>query len=121
MNIAEEKIPHLEKAVEWVEKKGYIDIKSRLEGYEDPKSFTQSSTNSTIAPDITAVAMGRKCYFEIALKSDDKRQIINKWKLLSFLSGAKQGKLFIFAPHGHKAFAKRIIESNQIPAEILPL
>lgn len=121
MTVAEEKIPFIEKAVEWVEKKGYSNIKAAVDGYEDPKSFTQSSTNDSIAPDITAVSMGRKCYFEIALKSSDKRQVINKWKLLSYLSSAKQGRLFIFAPHGHKAFAKRLIEANQIPAEILPL
>ncbi len=121
MEIEEEKIPYLEKAVEWVEKKGYLDIKATLEGYEDPKSFTQSSTNDSVSPDITAITMGRKCYFEIALKTSDKRQVVNKWKLLSYLSSAKQGKLYIFAPHGHKAFAKRIIENNQIPAEILPL
>lgn len=123
IEIAAEKMPFLEKAVTWVRSKGYNDIKTvlDLDEFDTPKSFTQSSTNSVIAPDITGISMGRKCYFEVALKSENERQVVNKWKLLSHLAGAKQGKLIIFAPHGHKAFAKRIIEDNQILAEILPL
>ncbi len=121
MTISEEKLTLLEKAVHWVKSKGYNDIKAALDDFEAPKSFMQSSTNDSIAPDITGIAMGRKCYFEVALKSEDERQVVNKWKLLSHLAGAKQGKLIIFAPHGHKAFAKRLIEDNQILAEIMPL
>lgn len=121
MDVAAEKMPFLEKAVTWVQNKGYNDIKAVLGEFEAPQSFTQSSTNSLIAPDITGISMGRKCYFEVAMKSDNERQVVNKWKLLSHLAGAKQGKLIIFAPHGHKAFAKRLIEDNQILAEILPL
>ena len=121
IEIAAEKLPFLEKAVNWVQSKGYNDIKAVLDEFEAPKSFTQSSTNSLIAPDITGISMGRKCYFEVALKSDNERQVVNKWKLLSYLAGNKQGKLIIFAPHGHKAFAKRIIEITKFMAEILPL
>lgn len=120
MEVAE-RLPFIEKAVEWVQSKGYNDIKAKTDDFEDPKGFTQSSTESIVAPDITAVFMGRKHYFDVSLKSDNKRQLVNKWKLLSHLASAKQGKLYLFAPHGHKAFTKRVVEENQLSAEILSL
>ena len=78
------------KAVEWVKRKGYSKVKANVGELEAPTSFTQreggeNGEDAIITPDITAVMRGNKCYFEIAMKSDDKQDVITKWKLLDRL------------------------------------
>lgn len=112
---------YVQKAVKWIEKKGYAEIKADLEGHEPPKSFTQASTNEPVQPDLTARSLGRKFYFEVALKTDNTRPVITKWKLLSQLAAMKDGKLIVFAPHGHRSFAEKIITNHRINAQIVSL
>ena len=112
---------YIQKALTWVEKKGYLEIKADIEGLETPKSFTQRSSDTAVYPDMTAKSLGRKFYFEVALKSSNERDIVTKWKLLSQLAAMKEGKLIVFTPHGHRAFAEKIIEKHRITAKIIPL
>jgi hypothetical protein len=112
---------YVQKAVSWIEKKGYAEIKADLEGLEAPTALMQSSTNVPVQPDLTALSLGRKFYFEVALKSDNTREVVTKWKLLSQLAAMKDGKLIVFAPHGHRSFAEKIIENNRINAQIVSL
>lgn len=114
--------PYLENAVDWVKKKGYINIKAPLEGYEDPKPFFQRSKNQTITPDITATnVQGNKQYIQIALKSDSVQQVVTKWKFFSQLALMKQGKLFLLAPKGHKAFTDKTVDRYNINATVIAL
>lgn len=112
---------YIQVALAWIERKGYLDIKADMEGMEAPKAFTQRSTESPVTPDLTARSLGRKFYFEVALKSYNERQIVTKWKLLSQLAAMKDGKLIVFAPHGHRSFAEKVIEKHKISAKIIPL
>lgn len=112
---------YIEKAVSWVEKKGYSNIKACFEGYEEPTSFTQQSNNSSVTPDITATFSNNKYYFDVAVKSIPPSDTASKWKLLAFLANAKQGKFYVFTPHGHKAYAQRIIGSHNINAELVAI
>lgn len=121
MDNASMKKNYIEKALDWIEKKGYMEVKADIEGMEAPKSFTQKSNDQTINPDLTAMSLGRKFYFEIAMKTSETRDVITKWKLLSQLAAMKDGKLIVFAPHGHRSFAEKIIEGHKIPAKIVPL
>ncbi len=112
------------KAVEWVKRKGYSKVKANVGELEAPTSFTQreggeNGEDAIITPDITAVMRGNKCYFEIAMKSDDKQDVITKWKLLDRLASMKEGKFFLFTPHGHRAFADRIIKQHDINATLI--
>lgn len=101
------------KAIKWTQKQGYSDIKANFGDFEPPTSYTQSSENEVFVPDITANGQSGKNYIEIAMKTDDKRRLISKLKLLSTLSSLKDGRLIVLAPHGHKAFAQKIIEQHQ--------
>lgn len=112
---------YIQKAVVWIQKKGYMDIKADLEGMEAPKAFKRKSDDADIVPDLTAKSLGRKFYFEVALKSSDVRNLVTKWKLLSQLAAMKDGKLIIFAPHGHRSFADKTVEKYKISAKIVSL
>jgi hypothetical protein len=115
-----------EKAITWVKQRGYSKVKVNLEDeeVEKPTSFKQPSSSPDeeeyyITPDITAVMRGNKCYFEIAMKSENKQDLITKWKLLDRLASIKEGKFFLFTPHGHRAFADRLIKQHDINATLI--
>jgi len=112
---------YIRKAVDWIKKKGYMDIKADLEDMETPKSFVKKSNDSNVLPDLTAKSLGRTFYFEVALKTNDVRSVVTKWKFLSQLAAMKDGKLIIFAPHGHRSFAEKTVESYKISAKIISL
>lgn len=116
------RLPYIDSAVEWVKKKGYINVKAPLEGYESPKPFYQRSKDQQITPDITATNIqGNKHYIQIALKSDAVQQVVTKWKFFSQLALMKQGKLYLLAPKGHKAFTDKTIEKYNINATVIAL
>jgi hypothetical protein len=102
------------KAVQWAEKKGFKKIKANADEYEHPQSFYKLSTDKTVIPDVTGMKMGTKSYIEIALKTEDKRAMISKWKLLGILAARKGGKLYLLAARGHKSFAERIVQNHNL-------
>jgi len=111
-----------EKALMYVKSHGYSKIRANAEGYDAPSTFRRQDEGGEImAPDITAVKSKRKSYFEIALKDEDLDHNVSKWKLISSVANAQNGKLFLLAPHGHKAFAMRIVERHDIEAEVIAL
>ncbi len=113
---------HFDKAIHWVKGHGYDKIRATAEGYDAPSTFRRKEEDGEImSPDITAVKNKRKSYFEIAMKDEDLEFSISKWKLISAVANAQNGKLFLLAPHGHKAFAARIIERHDIVAEVIAL
>lgn len=111
----------LEKVVQWMKSKGYGKIKAKIEGFEEPSAFTRSETDRSFIPDATAIRRNRKNYFEVAVKDDDTKRLVRKWKLLSTLATMKSGKFFLFAPRGHKAFAQRIVKDRNLNAEVVSI
>ena len=111
-----------EKAIDWVKNQGYDKIRANAEGFDAPSTFRRDTEGGEImAPDITAVKSRRKSYFEIALKDGELEHNVSKWKLISAVATAQNGKLYLLAPHGHKAFATRTAERHDIEAEIVAL
>ena len=111
-----------DKAINWVKGHGYDKIRANADGYDAPSTFRRKEEDGEImAPDITAVKNRRKSYFEIALKDDDLEFNISKWKLIAAVASAQNGKLYLLAPHGHKAFAARTVERHDIEAEVVAL
>jgi hypothetical protein len=98
---------------------GYKKIKANVEDYEIPAKLSQQSGQKTFIPDITGRLNGRKSYFELAVKTDKRRQVVTKWKLLANLAKFKGGKLFLIAPRGHYAFAKRLLDDYPIEAKLI--
>lgn len=109
-----------EKAMNWVTTKGYSSIKATFDDeFNDPKAFI--SDGAAVLPAITAESGTGKSYFEIAQKTSKKQALITRWKLFSILAKRKNGQFVIFAPHGHKTFAERIIENYKIPAKVISI
>ncbi|MFT6322222.1 MAG: hypothetical protein ACJAT4_003157 [Granulosicoccus sp.] len=101
-------------AIQWAERKGFKKIKANADEYETPKSFYKPSTDITVIPDITGVKMGAKSYIEIALKADNMKATISKWKLFGTLAAQKGGKLYLLAGRGHKSFVERIVQKHNL-------
>ena len=111
-----------EKAIGWVKGKGFDKIRANFDGYDAPTTFRRDEDGGIImTPDITAVKSRRKYYFELAEKAEDVDNCISKWKLFSSVANAQNGKLYLLAPHGHKAFASRLVEAHSIDAEVVAL
>lgn len=116
-----ERRKYLEKAITWAEKRGFSNIKANLEDYETPKAYSKKDAADTFIPDMTATKTGGKSYVEIALKTDNIRRRVSKWKLLNTLAAMKGGKLFLLAPRGHKAFVKRMIQKFNLNATVISI
>jgi len=108
-------------AIQWVEQKGFDSIKANFEGHENPKSWIRSKTEKPMIPDITGVKHGKKNYVELALKTDDERRQVTKWKLLSLLATQQGGKLYLLAPRGHKAHTVKIVNNYNLTATVISL
>ncbi len=114
-------ITYLEKAIDWMKKNGYGNIKANHEDYEMPKPFNRPEGEDPVIPDITGVKTGGKSFIEIAVKTDNVRKKVTKWMLLSTIAARKGGKLFILAPKGHKSFADNIVKEYNLDAKIVSI
>jgi hypothetical protein len=106
------------KMVHWAKNRRFSNIKANLEGHEIPTAYTKPGEDVPYIPDATGVKLGIKSYFEVAMKSDDNERIIRKWKLLSTLAEMRNGKLYLFAPKGHKAFVMNVVKERNLHANV---
>ena len=112
---------YFERALNWAKSKGLYGIKANTEGYETPAQFTKAEEDSPYIPDITGKTTGGKYYIEIAVKPDDIRRRVSKWKLLNTLANMNGGKLFLLAPKGHKSFTEDVVKSHNLNAKVVYL
>ncbi len=112
-----------QKAVDIIRKKGFIDIKANSEelDLEQPTGYVQQREEDVYTPDLTALHLGRKSYFEIALKTTQVRRLVNKWKLMSRLAEVRHGSFFLLVPRGHVRFTNQLIEDHNIDANLIKL
>ena len=108
-------------ALEWVGQKGFDKVKANYDGHENPKSWIRSKTEKPITPDITGVKHGKKNYVEVALKTEDTRRQVTKWKLLSLLASQQGGKFYLLAPRGHKAHTVKLVSKYGLAAEVISI
>ncbi|MHA7058188.1 hypothetical protein ACWGOQ_0013280 [Aquimarina sp. M1] len=114
-----EKETYLEKALAWAEKRATISLKAVPDGYEDPKVFRSTKTDLKIQPDMSFVTHGGSKHFsDIALKNEDDKTLVVRWKLLGFMAQMKRGKLHLLAPRGHKSFTEKLVARHNINAVI---
>ena len=119
--VATENNEYLEKAIKWAESKGFKDLKSQHEDYEQPFSFTNQQNQEEFTPQITANKDGRKNYIELAMKNEEVSKTVSKWRLLSTMADMKGGKLYLLAPRGHKAFTDNILNDYPIKATLISI
>ncbi len=111
----------IDKAIDWALKNGFSDIKANSDQYETPKSYRKPGSDDPFIPDLTGIRMGNRSFVEIAEKSDNIERKISKWKLLDTLANMKNGKLYLLAPHGNKAFVDRMIKKYHIEAKVVSI
>ncbi|MFK7907303.1 MAG: hypothetical protein AB8B69_19350 [Chitinophagales bacterium] len=114
-----------QQAVDIITRRGFKDIKANSEelGLEVPTGYVQQEEGKedTYIPDLTALFLGRKSYFEISLKTTNTRRLVNKWKLMSKLAEIRDGNFFLLAPKGHLRFTNQLVEAHSIKAEVIKL
>lgn len=94
----------LQKSIDYLERKGYENIKADMEGYESPKSFQKKGSDVSITPDIVAERAGKKHYFEVGIKSEEPELLKSKWKFLETFSTMKNRNFKIITHRGHYKF-----------------
>ena len=113
---------YLDKAINWARSKGFNSIRANHEEFEAPSSYTLQRNGDTYIPDVTGIKRTRKHYIEVAVKEPEKvARKASKWKLLSTLANRKGGELILLAPHGHKAFAQRIIDKYHLNSRLVSI
>ncbi|MFT5248833.1 MAG: hypothetical protein ACI93P_000549 [bacterium] len=109
----------LERAVAWAEKKTTVSLKAISEGYENPQIFISKTTQEEIQADLSFVTQGGvRHYSVIALKNENQKKTVAKWKVLSFLASLKKGNLHLLAPKGHKTYTEQLVKNHDINAVI---
>lgn len=99
----------LKDSLEYLEQRGYENIKADTEGYETPKSFIKKGSNISITPDIVAEKEGRKYYFDISLKSVKPNLLKSKWLFLNALSTLKASRFKLITTKGHYKFTNDML------------
>ncbi len=111
----------LDSVVTHLENRGFENIKADHPDYESPTKFIQKNANSELVPDLTARRNGSKYYFEIAQKTDNKEELVSKWKLLATMAHIKNSQFKVFVPHGSMQFTRRILKQNNIDAGVVSI
>ncbi len=111
----------MEQAINYVKNLGFDEIKARFEEYDEPASLKMQNSDIEFTPDITATKYGSKFYFEIADRTEDQKEVISKWQLLSTLAKMKGGEFKVFVPYGSMKYTNDILKSKDITAEVVKL
>ncbi|SDK77112.1 hypothetical protein SAMN05421823_103519 [Catalinimonas alkaloidigena] len=109
-------------AVDYLEKKGYDQIRADVPDKEKPAAIVRQNDEESFVPDITARRNGGKCYFDIVTESkSDKLKTAGKWRLFSTLAEHRNGEFYLLVPYGKLSFTNRLLEKHGITAKILKM
>jgi len=100
----------LENSIDYLENRGFENLKADIDGYETPKSYAKKGTDIAVTPDIVATKEGRKYIFDISLKSEKPRLLKSKWLFLNTLSTLKSHRFKLITTRGHIQFSKDMLE-----------
>ncbi len=109
----------LNETIEYLENKGFEDIKADVEGYESPKSYKRQNTGNSLTPDITATKRGIPYFFDISLKSAKPKLLKSKWLLLDTLTRLKDYRFRIVTTKGHLSFTRDLIEETNLNKDFI--
>lgn len=111
----------LNRTVQYLQNRGYNNIKADLEGYEIPKSFTKKGSDVVITPDIVADKNGIKHFFEISLKSEKTNLLKSKWMFLDVLSKMKSYRFKIITTRGHYKFTNSMLADLNMDKKMIKI
>lgn len=122
--ISSEKINHtdfLNRTVQYLQNRGYDNIRADLEGYKTPKSFSKKGSDVVITPDIVADKNGIKHFFEISFKSEKPNLLKSKWMLLDVLSKMKSYRFKIITTKGHYKFTHAMLDDLKMDKNMIKI
>lgn len=111
----------LKDTIEYLEKRGFDNIKADLEGYETPKSYNKKGSDVSITPDIVAERAGIKHYFEVSLKSGKPNLLKSKWRFLDVLTRMKNHRFKIVTRRGHYKFTNEMLKDLNLEKDLIKL
>lgn len=100
----------LNDSVDYLEKRGFENIKADTDGYETPKSYLKKGSDISITPDIVAEKEGRTHYFDISLKSEKPKLLKSKWLFLNTLTAMKSHRFRLITTKGHYKFTNEMLD-----------
>lgn len=109
----------LNETIQYLENKGFENIKADTEGYDTPISFTRQDTGNSLTPDIVAEKRGIKYFFEVGLKSAKPKLLKSKWLLLDTLTKMKDYRFRIVSTRGHLSFTRDMIEEANLNKKVI--
>ena len=111
----------LQDTVQYLEKRGFENIKADLEGYETPKSYNKKGSEESITPDVVAERAGIKHYFEVSLKSEKPSLLKSKWRFLDVLTRMKNHRFKIVIRRGHYKFTHDMLKDLNLEKDLIKL
>lgn len=111
----------LSQTIQYLENRGFENIKADMEGFETPKSYLKKGSEVTITPDIVAERDGERHIFEISLKSKKPRLLKSKWLFLDVLSKMKQYRFKIVTTRGHYKFTDETLSSINLDMKTIKI
>lgn len=111
----------LNQTIQYLEDRGYENIKADIEGFETPKSYTKKDGEVVITPDIVAERDGEKHIFEVSLKSKKPKLLKSKWLFLEVLSKMKEFRFKIVTTRGHYKFTDETLNSINLDKKLIKI
>lgn len=112
---------YIDQAANWARVHGFVDIKANTDGYTKPIGYGRQQDGQSFVPDVTGLQFEHKSYFEVVLKTSPLDELVSKLKLLHQLASLHGGQLYLMAPKGHLPFAKSLVATNRLAAEVINL
>lgn len=111
----------LKDSIQYLEQKGFENIKADLEGYETPKSFHKKGSDVVVTPDIVAERAGIKHYFDVSLKSDKPQLLKSKWRFLEVFTRMKNHRFKIITRRGHYKFTNEMLSDLNLQKNLIKI
>ncbi|MCG2429937.1 hypothetical protein [Aequorivita xiaoshiensis] len=111
----------IKESVNYLEKRGFEQIRANLEGYEAPKSYLKKDSDVVITPDIVASRAGIKYYFEISLKTEKLRLLKSKWQFLDTITRMRNQRFKIITRRGHYKFTDELLKDLNLEKNLIKL
>ncbi|MGF1558845.1 MAG: hypothetical protein ACFCUL_07135 [Flavobacteriaceae bacterium] len=112
----EENSAFFKKSIHYLQATGFENIKADIVGCEKPKSYLQTRSGVNITPDIVAIKNGRKYFFDISLKSEERGLLKSKWLFLDALCRKRSNYFRIITTKGHYKFTENMLDDINLGA-----
>lgn len=99
----------------------FLEIKSKLDGFDTPSKIVWKSSQNGYVPDITAVKNNVFILFDILESPDFMDDKKTSWQLISTYTNNREREFFIVSPKNKEFTVRNFIDEHLIKAKILPV